>query len=317
MPYLGTKGLKASDIRRFNVTGSTSATHTLTWVAPTEQSLIVTINGVKQQEDAYSVSGTTLTLTSALVSSDKMEVVGINDVGTTVTPAQNSVNLDKLATTGTASSSTFLRGDMAWTAVSDTSGLSSVQTFTSSGTWTKPSGITKVIVEVQGAGGSAMQSTTTANRLGGGGGGYVKKLIDVSSISTATITIGSGGAGSGSLDTANAGGDSVWSDGTNTLTGSGGGAPTTGSNYNIGVGGAASGGDLNVAGQGGGATGISRTSGGNSFLGHGGTNIYTSALRSQADGILGGGGAEYYYTWPAGSTAASGGDGIVIVTEYK
>jgi len=33
MPYLGTKGLKASDIRRFNVTGSTSATHTLTWVA--------------------------------------------------------------------------------------------------------------------------------------------------------------------------------------------------------------------------------------------------------------------------------------------
>ena len=317
MPYLGTKGLKASDIRRFNVTGSTSATHTLTWVAPTEQSLIVTINGVKQQEDAYSVSGTTLTLTSALVATDKMEVVGINDVGTTVTPAQNSVNLDKLATTGTASSSTFLRGDMAWTAVSDTSGLSSVQTFTSSGTWTKPSGITKVIVEVQGAGGSAMQSTTTANRLGGGGGGYVKKLIDVSSISTATITIGSGGAGSGSLDTANAGGDSVWSDGTNTLTGSGGGAPTTGSTYNIGVGGAASGGDLNVAGQGGGATGISRTSGGNSFLGHGGTNIYTSALRSQADGILGGGGAEYYYTWPAGSTAASGGDGIVIVTEYK
>lgn len=107
MPYLGTKGLKASDIRRFNVTGSTSATHTLTWVAPTEQSLIVTINGVKQQEDAYSVSGTTLTLTSALVATDKMEVVGINDVGTTVTPAQNSVNLDKLATTGTASSSTF------------------------------------------------------------------------------------------------------------------------------------------------------------------------------------------------------------------
>ena len=119
MPYLGTKGLKASDIRRFNVTGSTSATHTLTWVAPTEQSLIVTINGVKQQEDAYSVSGTTLTLTSALIVTDKMEVVGINDVGTTVTPAQNSVNLDKLATTGTASSSTFLRGDMAWATPTD------------------------------------------------------------------------------------------------------------------------------------------------------------------------------------------------------
>ena len=39
-------------------------------------------------------------------------------------------------------------------------GLESVQTFTSSGTWTRPTGITKVIIEVQGAGG------------GGGGPGY-------------------------------------------------------------------------------------------------------------------------------------------------
>jgi hypothetical protein len=129
MPYLGAKELKASDIRRFDVTGSTSATHTLTWTAPNEQSLIVTINGVKQHEDAYSVSGTTLTLTSALVSTDKLEVIGINDIGTTITPAQNSVDADKIAddavtvaklnTTGTASSSTFLRGDMAWASAGD------------------------------------------------------------------------------------------------------------------------------------------------------------------------------------------------------
>ena len=346
MPYMGKSvDNKSSEIRRFDVTSSTSATHTLSWTAPSEQSLIVTINGVKQHEDAYSVSGTTLTLTSALVATDKLEVIGINDIGSTITPGPGSVNesqlgsdsvstiklqdnaittakmaddavgLAELSATGTPSSSTFLRGDNAW--ASAAAGLTSVQTFTSSGTWTKPSGITKVMVEVQGAGGSAMQSATTENRLGGGGGGYVKKLIDVSSISTATITIGSGGAGTSSINTANAGGNSVWSDGTNTLTGSGGGAPTTGSTYNVGTGGAASGGDLNVPGQGGGATGISRNAGGNSFLGHGGTNIYTSALRSQADGILGGGGSEYYYTWPAGSTAASGGDGIVIVTEYK
>ena len=97
MSYIGAKELKASDIRRFDVTGSTSATHTLTWSAPTEQSLIVTINGVKQHEDAYSVSGTTLTLTSALVSTDKLEVIGINDIGTTITPAQNSVTADTIA----------------------------------------------------------------------------------------------------------------------------------------------------------------------------------------------------------------------------
>lgn len=92
MSYLGPGLSKSSDIRRFNVTSSTSATHTLSWTPPNEQSLIVTINGVKQQEDAYSVSGTTLTLTSALVATDKMEVIGINDLGTTITPAQNSIN---------------------------------------------------------------------------------------------------------------------------------------------------------------------------------------------------------------------------------
>ena len=97
MSYMGSVELKASDIRRVDVTGSTSATHTLTWTAPNEQSLIVTINGVKQQNN-YTVSGTTLTLDTALSSTDALEVIGINDVGTTITPAQGSVNTDQLAT---------------------------------------------------------------------------------------------------------------------------------------------------------------------------------------------------------------------------
>jgi len=308
MPYLGTKGLKASDIRRFNVTGSTSATHTLTWVAPTEQSLIVTINGVKQQEDAYSVSGTTLTLTSALVATDKMEVVGINDVGTTVTPAQNSVNLDKLATTGTPSSSTFLRGDMAWTAVSDTSGLSSVQTFTSLGTWTKPSGITKVIVEVQGAGSSGRADGTYPR---GAGGGYAKKFIDVSSISTATITVGAGGAAqSANGGAGNAGGSSIWSDGTNTVTGGGGSAHGT---VGLGAaGGVASGGDLNINGQG--SSPYIATENGHSFLGF--SDPYNGSLTGSNQEPIpgyGGGGGHGYTSYPS----RVGGDGIVIVTEYK
>ena len=178
MSYLGKVALKASDIRRLDVTSSTSATHTLTWTPPNEQSLIITINGVKQQNN-YSISGVTLTLDTALVATDEMEVIGINDIGTTNVPgsgvitndmlsssfsvdtaelADDSVTADKLANsinteiaantakvtnathtgdvtgataltiandavdiamlsaTGTASASTFLRGDNAWAA---------------------------------------------------------------------------------------------------------------------------------------------------------------------------------------------------------
>ena len=170
MSYLGKTQLKSSDIQRFDVTSSTSATHVLGWTAPNDQSLIITINGVKQQDDAYSIAGspTTVTLTDALVSTDKLEVVGIVDVGTMNVPGVGSVQTDQLAddavtadklansinteiaantakvtnathtgdvtgataltiandavdiamlsATGTASATTFLRGDNAWAA---------------------------------------------------------------------------------------------------------------------------------------------------------------------------------------------------------
>lgn len=95
MSYLGKVALKASDIRRLNVTSSTSATHTLTWTPPSEQSLIITINGVKQQNN-YSISGTTLTLDTALVATDAMEVIGINDIGTTTVPGDGTVTTAKI-----------------------------------------------------------------------------------------------------------------------------------------------------------------------------------------------------------------------------
>ena len=96
MSYLGKVALKASDIRRLDVTSSTSATHTLTWTPPNEQSLIITINGVKQQNN-YSISGVTLTLDTALVATDEMEVIGINDIGTTNVPGSGVITNDMLS----------------------------------------------------------------------------------------------------------------------------------------------------------------------------------------------------------------------------
>ena len=99
MSYLGQAALKNSELKRFAVTSSTSATHTLSWTAPNEQSLFVTINGVKQQEDAYSIAGspTVVTLTSALVATDKMEVVGVVDIGEITIVGDNTVSAGKIA----------------------------------------------------------------------------------------------------------------------------------------------------------------------------------------------------------------------------
>ena len=127
MSYIGQAALKNSEIKRFDVTSSTSATHILGWPPVNEQSIIVTINGIKQQEDAYSVGASTLTLTNDLVATDKLEVIGIIDVGVitivgdnTVSTAKlgnSSVTEAKLSTSGTAVAGNYLDGTMAWTAV--------------------------------------------------------------------------------------------------------------------------------------------------------------------------------------------------------
>ena len=101
MSYIGQAALKNSELKRFDVTSSTSATHVLSWTAPNEQSLWITINGVKQQDDAYSIAGvpTTITLTDALIATDKMEVVGVLDIGEITVVGDNSVSTAKLGNT--------------------------------------------------------------------------------------------------------------------------------------------------------------------------------------------------------------------------
>ena len=131
------------------------------------------------------------------------------------------------------------------------SGLTSIQVFTASGTWTRPTGITKVIVEVQGGGAGGARDATGTEQIGGSAGGYAKKLLDVSSITTSTITIGAAGAGATGNNTAGAdGGDSSWADGTNTISGLKGVGGNTANTRTIG--GLGTGGDINIQGGSGG-----------------------------------------------------------------
>lgn len=194
-------------------------------------------------------------------------------------------------------------------------GLASVQTFTSSGTWNRPAGITKVIMEVQGGGGSGNASSTASVITSGAAGGYAKKFLDVSSISSSTITVGSGGAsGFGGDQNGTAGGASSWADGTNTVTGSGGAGANSSANVQA-AGGAATGGDINIPGQDSGY-GYTSLTGASSMLGHGNAYIYGSAQAGSgtrdARGY-GGGGACGGPSYAGGA----GGAGIVIVWEYK
>ena len=190
------------------------------------------------------------------------------------------------------------------------SGLTSVQVFTASGTWTRPTGITKVIVEVQGGGAGGARDATGTQQIGGSAGGYAKKLLDVSSISTSTITIGVGGAGATSTDTAGVdGGDSSWVDGTNTISGLKGVGGNTA--WTRTVGGLGSGGDLNIQGGDGGAN-ILGNAGSSQFV-HGGQNWSVVDLQNIATGYGAGGGAME----TSGGNGGAGTAGIIVVTEYK
>ena len=130
MSYLGRTTLKASDIQlkaATTISGSSTNTVVLTWTAPNEQSLIFRVNGVTQNTTDFTIAGspTTITLASGnFADGSVVEVVGINDIGTTIVPADGSVTALKLAddsvtaakldTTGTPDGAKFLRDDMAW-----------------------------------------------------------------------------------------------------------------------------------------------------------------------------------------------------------
>lgn len=75
-----------------------------------------------------------------------------------------------------------------------------VQVFTSTGTWTAPSGCNAVELFLVGGGGGAGCAVTTGTNAhegggGGGGGEVLKTFISVTPGTTYTVTIGSGGSG--------------------------------------------------------------------------------------------------------------------------
>lgn len=201
-----------------------------------------------------------------------------------------------------------------------------VQTFTSSGTWTKPTGCRSIKIRMVGAGGGGAGASST-NRAagGGGGGGYLEKILDVTSIASSTVTIGAAGAAGSAGGAGGNGGDTIWADGTNTLTaggGSGGAAASASVGGSLAAGGTATGGHINIPGgkgahQGGGVDFTVNGIGGDSQLGVGGRTQHNGT-----SGQVGGDGQGYGAGGGAGidtgtnRAGGAGAAGVMIVEEF-
>jgi hypothetical protein len=199
-------------------------------------------------------------------------------------------------------------------------GLQSVQVFTASATYTKPSGIAKIRVYITGAGGGgggSKSSYTRSSGCGGAAGGTAIKLLDASSITTVAVTIGTGGGGANSGNLASNGGASSFGSHCSATGGEGGqSAGGYGNNQQGGVG---SSGDLNLYGggqnysmeSGGGA--ITSSKGADSYWGGGGAGRYDNTGNVGYFGSGGGGGSGN----SASRNGGTGGNGVCYVEEYK
>ncbi len=166
------------------------------------------------------------------------------------------------------------------------SGVPIVRVYTSSATWSKPTGLKYVTVEGVGGGCGGEGDEGT----GGGAGGYFRKLILAASLgATETVTIGAGTGGTASATPTTAGNTTFGAHATGN-----GGAATTG--------GTATGGDLNITGGVGSkassGTGGNWSQGGSSYLGIGAGN---SGQGGTGYGAGGAGGRQCLAAAPAGA----------------
>ena len=106
----------------YNLTKSSAA-----FTPVSVQALVISVDGVIQSPDSYTISAATITFGVSMASTLTNDFIVHNGVGLITEPSDGSVTTakiedeavtePKLAVTGTGSSSTYLRGDMAWSAV--------------------------------------------------------------------------------------------------------------------------------------------------------------------------------------------------------
>lgn len=214
--------------------------------------------------------------------------------------------------------------------------------FTNSGSphsWTVPSGVTKILVTMCGAGGGGAGGNNDGGGGGGGGSSILEHVLEVTPTSSYTVTVGAGGAGGagGNNNGSNGAATSFVGDnytlsapggsGGQSDSGSGaGGAGGAGSSNldggdGTGSGGTTGGSVYRIAGGDGGSKGFSSPgvdgggAGGSSALGYGGNGASGDGAATAGGDAKGPGGGGGGGRGTGGSTAGGdGADGIVVIT---
>ncbi len=196
-------------------------------------------------------------------------------------------------------------------------GFASLQSFTSSGTFVVPAGVTRVKVEVIGGGGAG-GTHATQSAAGGGAGGRATRIISgLVPGSVIPVTVGAGGAASATPANGGNGGASSFSTYVS-ATGGGGGVGGSAATVCAGaIGGVGVGGDVNYAGSFG-TDAIELTArggdGGGPGAGRGSSGLVAGIAAPGYGGGGGGGGASA----PSGGSGAPGGNGCagLVIVEY-
>ena len=200
---------------------------------------------------------------------------------------------------------------LSWGDVNLSTGIRSMQVWTSNGTWSRPSGVKTIMVTVTGAGGGGSGFCES-----GGAGGTAQRQIDVTNVSSVSVTVGNPGGGTNYSGCGGSGNTSSFG---SYCSASGGYGANCRQGRAGGIGGNGSGGNLNVYGGGG--------------NGHGSFHSYGS--HSSGVGYFGGGQPashnqrnyahrhQSHAAWGAGGNGtrqnnrgARGREGVVVVHEF-
>lgn len=266
------------------------------------------VDGSLAQVDLANTTVTSGNIAAGAVGSDEM-ASGAVDLGSAKATGALSVAQGGLGINSGGGAYRAVRSNGS-ALTTDQHGIASMNVYTGSSTWSRPSGVRYIRVQVQGAGGGG-----GGHGEGGAAGGYSEKFIDVTGISSVSVSIGGGGGGTYYSGAAGNGNGSSFGP---YLSASGGHGANRQNQHSGGVSGNGSGGNLNIH-QGGGFShhAYSAQSTANTYFGGGAPGNHPQgghfAHNHQNHCTQGTGGAGSHFHGHRGS---DGRPGMIIVTNY-